>query len=147
MGRYGKQDIQTSIRAAATENGEPLTTSVYREWRRQQSGQIPSVSTIYAGEAGRYCSWSDACNDADVESVSRTDREEYTREHIERTLQAAAADIDGPVTIAKYESWRQAQSGSYPSRSVIFDAETARYDSWKAACADADVKHGRPRGE
>jgi len=141
--KYSVEDITNAIQQAATEVGEPLSQTDYRNWRSEQvtTKGIPSANAIHTSEIG---SWVPACEAANVEPGKR--RQPYTNAEVITAIQQAANEVGEPLTQSKYIDWRNQVTDNNGDRiPSITGIKRSELGSWNTACETSDVKHGNTK--
>ena len=136
--QYTTRDIKTALQDAATELGEPLTSSAYQSWARTQPADRPSPSTI----TRVFADWVTACTEAGVNphrKARHTLGNPYTEAEIIGAVQAAADATGEPLSPSEYNEWQQSQPGEFPSKRTCL----RRFETWDNVCETADIRTGK----
>lgn len=133
------EEMLFSLRAAAEEMGEPLSTTAYEIWRQRQSVTAPRRQEI----TDRYDGFREACEAADVEPTGPAGEGNrgFSREQVIQAVETAAKRAKGPLTPGQYEE--HAPEGA-PSGQTV--RKRLGGGHWQAACEEAGVLGGTDRG-
>jgi hypothetical protein len=137
---FDLQDVIAAVKEAASVKGEPLTIQSYSAWREETGNDAPTSVTIRT-----HWGWADALAAAEVEATAAADQPHSTKpfqksEAVE-ALQQAAEAIDGRVTKAAFDDWREQQSERIPAAGTI----TAKW-GWAEFLEGLDVAPGHRSG-
>jgi hypothetical protein len=72
--KYSDEDLVNAVEQAAADIGEPISKQEYKQWRKRNGGNHPTVNTIthrlgWQGPTHRW-GWKAVCDKASVESKS-----------------------------------------------------------------------------
>lgn len=132
----GKPQYPESVREAGDAVDGVLTVETYESWREDQPDPHPSGTLIaLLHEDG----WKGVCEDVGVAhgDTPANHLSRYT-DHLADAVEA----LGEPLTMEKYDTWRESQEDSYPSPRTI-SAAASGPDGWAQACEDAGVSAGQ----
>lgn len=124
------KEIETALKTAVEDLGEPLTQDAYTAWRNEQAHKYPSCRTI-AHQLGDG-HWRDALKTVGIRpSVDRRGGNWYLSDEIEAALKTAVEDLGEPLSRSDYDSWCAERGDALPtSRTII---RRLGDDGWKNA--------------
>lgn len=131
---WTREDILELLRDAADKMGEPLTSSAYRQYRRQRDDPIPSRTYIQQ-QVDR---WNDLLLEAELEPSSRRKTRGATYEDFLDALIEIREEMGEWPSSTEYPD---AQPRWAPARGTVYKMD--EFEGWPAAVDDAKVRYER----
>lgn len=136
-----EQEAKDTVQQAAEEMGEPLSRDEYTDWQREQGAEVPCIETVARRLDVDGTTWTDIAGVVGIEATKSWHK--HTDEEIKIALRKAAEEMGEPLTMAKYKSWRDAQSSDTPSYTSVYRLGDG---GWIEVCESVGVTPGDQSG-